>query len=304
MLYGLIQTLPFLVMMVLPTFVAGGIILAWKRWFRNRNRRSPLTTELLRSPGFGLQEKIDEMDTDIDAYLIMMIIMPLIAYGIWLQQRVFVDPSRVPVSGIILIISACAIFAYVLFKQMKLIKKRQKYREALNGEMATAQLLEPVIAGGGRVFHDVQATGFNIDHVVVAPEGVFAIETKHRLKSTNGLASELAKVRYDGKGLHFPDWVETKPISQARNQADWLSKALTRSTGEPVTVRPVVALPGWFVDRTGRSDVNVINPKNASYMLKPSGETHIPQDQRKRISYQLEQLCRLPDFGAKGAKVA
>ena len=204
MLYGMLQALPFLAFMVLPILVAGGIVLAWKRWFRNRNRRSPLTSELLRPPGYGLQEKIDEMEVDIDAYVIMMIIVPMMLYGLWLQQRVFTDATHNPVNGIILVIAACILFVVALVRLMKLMKKRQKYREALSGEVATAQLLEPVIAGGGRVFHDVQATGFNIDHVVVSPGGVFAIETKHRLKSTKGLASELAKVRYDGKALHFP----------------------------------------------------------------------------------------------------
>ncbi len=303
MLYGMLQALPFLALMVLPMLVAFGMVLTWKRWFRNRNRRSPLTSELLRPPGYGLQEKIDEMGNDIDAYLIMMMIIPMMLYGLWLQQRVFTDPTRNPVNGIILIVAACILFVFVLVKLMNLMKKRQKYREALSGEVATAQLLEPVIAGGGRVFHDVQATGFNIDHIVVAPGGVFAIETKHRLKSTKGLASEVAKVRYDGKALHFPGWVETKPITQARSQAEWLSKVLTKSTGDSVTVRPVVALPGWYVERTGRSDVNVINPKNVSFMLKPADEPPIPEEKRKRISYQLEQLSRLPDFSKLSTKV-
>ena len=302
MLYGMLQALPFLALMILPTLVAFGMVLTWKRWFRNRNRRSPLTSELLRPPGYGLQEKIDELGIDIDGYLFVIVVMPMMFYGLWLQQRVFIDLTIKPVNGVSFIIAAVLMYVYVLVKLMKVVKKRLRYREALSGEFATAQLLEPVIADGGRVFHDVQATGFNIDHVVVSPGGVFTIETKHRLKSTKGLASEVAKVRYDGKALHFPGWVEAKPITQARSQAEWLPKALTKSTGDSVTVRPVVALPGWYVERTGRSDVNVINPKNVSFMLKLLDESSIPEDKRKRISYQLEQLCRLPDLSKLGTK--
>ena len=110
MLYGMLQALPFLALMVLPTLVAFGMVLTWKRWFRNRNRRSPLTSELLRSPGYGLQEKIEEMSVDIDAYLILMTIMPMLSYGLWLQQRVFNDSAMVPVNGIILIGVACIMF--------------------------------------------------------------------------------------------------------------------------------------------------------------------------------------------------
>jgi len=90
-------------------------------------------------------------------------------------------------------------------KDLKLVKLRKKYREARAGELATAQLLEPVIAGGGRVFHDMQADGFNIDHVAVAPGGIFAVETKHRLKPAAGLGKENSTVRFNGQALHFPD---------------------------------------------------------------------------------------------------
>ena len=84
---------------------------------------------------------------------------------------------------------------------IKLLKTRQNYRQALDGELATAQCLEPVIAGGGKIFHDFQAEGFNIDHVVVSAAGVFAVETKHRLKPTDVSVKEMAKVQFDGQTL-------------------------------------------------------------------------------------------------------
>jgi type I restriction enzyme R subunit len=54
---------------------------------------------------------------------------------------------------------------------------------------------------------------------------------------------------------------------------------------------------------TGRSDVNVINPKGVSFMLKPVDESPLSEDKRKRISYQLEQLSRLPNFSKLSTKV-
>jgi Nuclease-related domain len=145
------------------------------------------------------------------------------------------------------------------------------------------------------LLHDIQAPGFNIDHVVVSPGGVFAVETKHRLKPTQGNAKEQALVTFDGKVLHFLGWQETKPIEQARAQARWLSERLTKSTGLPVQARPVVALPGWFVDCRAPSDVVVTNPKSWQFMLKPRrNEPGLAPDSIQRITFQVEQLCRLP----------
>ena len=178
---------------------------------------------------------------------------------------------------------------------MRRVEERQKYREALAGELATAQLLEPIVGHGGRLLHDVQGPGFNIDHVVDSGGGVFAVETKHRLKPTTGSAKDQVRVTFDGKALHFPGWTETKPIEQARAQARWLSERLTKSTGLSVQVRPVLALPGWYVERTAPCDVVVTNPKAWQFMLKPGrNEAPLTSDAIQRIAFQLEQLCTLP----------
>ena len=121
-----------------------------------------------------------------------------------------------------------AVLAYLVVRSIRLARQIRCCREGRDGEWATAQLLEPILAGGGRVLHDIQAPGFNIDHVVIAPGGVFAIETKHRLKPTTGNGMNDAKVRFEGTALRFPDWTDTRTAIQAAAQARWLSERLTR----------------------------------------------------------------------------
>ncbi|HSO83096.1 nuclease-related domain-containing protein [Thiocapsa sp.] len=194
---------------------------------------------------------------------------------------------------------AVAFVAYQTLQIVRQAEKRQKYAEGLDGELATAQLLEPIIADGGRILHDIQAPGFNIDHVVVAPGGVFSVETKHRLKSTREKPAEQTRVTFDGKALAFPGWTDVKTAEQARAQGRWLSERLTKSAGLPVSARPVIALPGWYVTVTRPSDVVAINPKSCSFMLKPrNGDLALTADSIQRIAFQVEQLCRMPDPGA------
>lgn len=51
--------------------------------------------------------------------------------------------------------------------------------QGYRGERAVGQALRDLVPLGYRIIHDVE-TGFgNIDHIVVGPTGVFAIETKH-----------------------------------------------------------------------------------------------------------------------------
>ena len=113
--------------------------------------------------------------------------------------------------------------------------------------------LNQLMASGFRVFHDLPFDGFNIDHVLVGPPGVFAVETKTRRKPADIKGLERAQVFSDGERLRFPkDKYDSKAIPQARRNAETLAKWLTSATGQRVTVSAILTLPGWMVRRAGR----------------------------------------------------
>ena len=72
--------------------------------------------------------------------------------------------------------------------------------------------------------------------------------------------------------------------------SDWLSKAV----GEAVEVQPVLALPGWFVERTGRGEVIVVSGRAVKTLVK--GHTVLDAAKIERIAYQLDQRCRDVEF--------
>ena len=53
--------------------------------------------------------------------------------------------------------------------------------------------------------HDFPANQFNVDHVVIGPTGVFAVETKARSKPVNGGGKQDATVVCHGDHLAFPN---------------------------------------------------------------------------------------------------
>lgn len=283
------------VIALLPMFLVIGAVLLWKSLNRRRKRRSPLTSELLRPPAYGLTDKLEELRWDLGSMLFASAVLPAMLLAMYFAQATFGRPSGWTATVVVYGSTILLLLGFFIYHGISLAKKITAYREGRDGEWATAQLLEPIIAGGGRVLHDIQAPGFNIDHVVIAPGGVFAIETKHRLKPTTGRALNNAKVSFDGKALRFPDWTDTKTAEQAAAQARWLSERLTKSTGLAVKARPVIALPGWYVTVTNPSEVWAMNPKSCGFMLKPGRDrAPLAKDEVQRIAFQVEQLCRLP----------
>jgi hypothetical protein len=153
---------------------------------------------------------------------------------------------------------------------------RRRLLQALIAEQFTAQELNRLVADGCMIFNDLPCEGFNIDHVVIGPSAVYAIETKSRQKPKRDAEGGSHKVAYDGDVLRFPDHLTKKPLDQAARQADWLAREIERVTAQRVLVIPALALPGWWVEysktsSTGR--VRVFNPagKGARFMTEGGG---------------------------------
>jgi len=286
-----VQLIPLLVILIVYGFLYS-VTKILVSYYKLKKRRSPFKDKFLRSPGEWLRGQLDDANTDLNVYLFSAFIAPLMFYSSILTQAYF-SGKTLSLSLILISISGAAAFeAYFVIRLVLIFNRRRKLRLGYEGELAVGQELNQLLRDGCYVYHDFPADQFNIDHVVVGPEGVYAVETKARQKPTTGSGRSDARVIYDGQKLHFPDWTETKPLEQAYNGAQWLSKWLNSAVGDPIYVQPVIALPGWFVERTSSNGVQVINPKQFRSILKSSKDKKLDEKLISRIVHQIDQRCR------------
>jgi hypothetical protein len=233
-----------------------------------------------------------EINDRVTENLLLLITMPMLFYATYISLLNFRNSKPSTSTLTIYIIAGIGIIAFYLFKSIKMLNLRRSYRLGYEGEIAVGQELNQLMRDGYYVYHDFPAGNFNIDHIVVGSSGVFAVETKARSKPTSKDRKADAKVKYDGKSLRFPNGTDVESLEQAKRQAEWLSKWLRSAVGEAVKVRPVVALPGWFVERVASGGIRVINPKNFRSIAKPKDGNILSEQMISRIVHQLEQKCR------------
>jgi len=124
----------------------------------------------------------------------------------------------------------------------------RSYREGLDSESWTAKALNGLRNQGWHVFHDLEFQGWNIDHVLIGPEGVIAIETKLRNEEWTITGTSLEDSR------HRPvRWIGNF-VTQASRQARTL-RSLLRAGGVRTDVLAVLVL--WGRDITGLPTVNI-----------------------------------------------
>jgi hypothetical protein len=282
---------PFIVWAgLIPLFVllAAVFFEHWRR--KRRGERSPLAEKLLRPAGYSLQRKLDDVNDTLDSWLIATFLCSLAAVGAFL----LVPPdavSRFVFLAVFAVLAAgCTVVAW------RTLLKIRNYRRGLLGEQAVAEQLQRLLPLGYRIFHDLPDDGkWNVDHVVVGPARVFAIETKYRTKTPGKTGERDHEANFDGEKIRFPSGYDAEAPEQASRNARWLGNMLSKATGERVTVRPIVALPGWWVTLKANSEVKVLSGKQVPQFISTE-PAKLSDKAIQQISYQLEQRCRDVEF--------
>lgn len=289
--FGSMMYVIFFAAVVIPMLLVLGGLLLWRSISALDRRRSPVRVQLMNLPGEGLRRRIAKLDQQLSEFSTLMAVSGPIFLSLWLLLRISktgLDWTRIRFGGGDLLFAGAllCLVTWIVWRMIHHIKARRRAVDGLRAELTVAQSLAPLTAEGAMVFHDVPGEGYNLDHVVVAQGAVFAVETKSRRKpAASGSAS--ARVRYDNRQLFFPNGADEKSVEQAAYQAKWLEKYLRDGGIQNVRVIPVLALPGWYVERTNpevRAPVLVNNCSNSTFMMHEKFGAPIPDTVRKYIA--------------------
>jgi len=235
---------------------------------------------------------MDDLMGDFTRYFMTAVMAGTVAWALSISK-----PDGAPLflaTGLI----ACSI---LFWKSAKILLRYANHRLGFIGEQLVGQILDRLSSDSIRVFHDLEVREpgkkpWNIDHVVLTPAGVFAIETKCRRKPRE-IAPDGQKghtVIFDGQQLIFPHSMQTNRcgLDQASNNATWLADKLSSLNGTPIYVTPALVFPGWWVEAKGKGEVTVLNHKQLRSFL--TGRHSILTEERQRaINAQLEERCRI-----------
>lgn len=250
-----------------------------------RDKRSPLKDRPLRNPGQSVDNQL--MGVLLDKFLfpglVAVMVVALAAHEWW--RHLFPQPPTPWFSSVL----AALIVIWAGWRIYRSWPEVTQLRLARNGEMVVGQYLERLRERGYQVFHDVLGSGFNVDHVLIGPAGIFTIETK-----TFSKRSSEARVYFDGEKI-LVDGIapDRDPVVQCRAQCGWLRSLLEESTGRKLPVRGVILFPGWYVEnpKGAQRETWVLEPKALPSFLEQEGEKLKPEDV-KLASFHLSRFVR------------
>jgi hypothetical protein len=233
-------------------------------------KRSPFPDPSLPQAGESLQEAAKNLWLDKFFFHILgAMVFGVVALTQWMTW--WLKRPLYPWAWTVLAVAFAAIAGW---RWLQIGPQLKTLHQGIRGEREVGRMLDDLRALGYEVFYDIPGKDFNVDHALIGPGGVFAIETK-TLSKRKG-----ATVEYDGRRVrvdgHEPD---RDPVAQAEAVADFLAELLKGMTGEAVPVRPVVLYPGWWVSPLPRDcRVWVLNPKAMQGFLAKQPPRLKPRD--------------------------
>jgi hypothetical protein len=248
--------------------------------------RSPLKSRPLRNPGQSCEERraeIFEQKLEIP----LLLVAGIVALTIAEFMRSYLNAPPQP---FVYLAVTFAVVAFLLMRLRRYVPEMRNLTLAAEGERAVGQFLDRLRAEGYEIFHDIPADGFNVDHVLVGPAGVFSIETKTWRKPRRGDA----RISFDGQSLLIAGaQPERDPVAQARAQAAWLTRQVEAGTGHHHPVHPVVLFPGWYIESaTGaHKEVWVLEPKALPAFLQQEPNRITPEEVRL-VAYHISRYIR------------
>ena len=252
-------------------------------------KKLPLTDKPLRLPGQSVDEHINSViyDKQISPFVLFLICLSASVVEIlfWILNT--------PRSTSAILMSGYA--ACTLLYAVRSWRQSRSHVEALklgrDGERAVAEVLQAQVQKGNAVFHDVVGPNFNLDHVVVAPQGVYVIETKTISKpigSGHDVSFDGDVILVDGRPM------DRDPVEQSLAEIRWLRDLLRKSTGSDIPVRGIVVFPGWYV-KSDHSNyerkVWVMNPKNIDGFIA-AGHSILPVEMVHMVAFHLSRFIR------------
>jgi hypothetical protein len=263
-----------------------------KRDHRAQVQSPPHADKLPRPPGRKLLQKLDELQREVTALAVFLFMFPVLLYATYMSQLYFSASSIGWVDAAVYSAVGLAAVTITGARLLQRLRKRRVLRLGYDGATLVGQALNKLMRDGFYVWHDFSADGVTIDHVVVSEKGVFAVQNQARSRPPSNRFSQAATVEYNGRMLYFPGGKDFETIEAAEHRAGRLAKWIGDSVGEPVAVRAIVALPGWFVKRTTAEGIPVANPNQFASLFEHVKPRRLSEETMTRIVDQLDRWCR------------
>lgn len=224
------------------TFV---FLLAAKSWqlvARSMNAHPNFPDAIMREAAQRFRDELEALSRKQSAYLgagLMFVFIFAVAHRFEARKLFEGYP---PWQLYVVLATLLAAGGFALYCLLRTVIQWREVRFLRDANIAVGHSLQRIAVGHGRVFHEVVTSAGVVDHVLVGPGGIYAINVvAHRALRRESVRLAEGELRFVPDGASIP--VADIASKTTRLQQDF--RDLLRNS---VRVRSVIAVPGWDAD--------------------------------------------------------
>jgi len=149
---------------------------------------------------------------------------------------------------------------YAAYRLCKTTLARHQLRFLRDANIAIGHQLQQLSAQGTRVFHDIETTAGIVDHVIIGPKGLHAI---------NVIACRSVKrahARLRDNSIEYSSGKADSSIVDIAAKTARLQKEFRQLLGHKVRVRSVIAVPGWDIGEQSSDEHLLVNERTIAML--------------------------------------
>lgn len=256
---------------------------------------SPYDGHTLREPAQSLRNRLDRAYAALflDGALGPIVTLAPLVYGmgrmLFANRHSWLEWALYGLLTTLLALILC-------FRLIRDVQRIRRLKLGLACELAVGQELERLIRPEAHpyfVFHDVPTDSTTIDHVVVTPHGIFAVQVSARTPPLDINGEPRTTVVVAGQRLRFPGWRERQSLAHARLAAAWCRQWLAHRSLGNVSVQGVLVLPGWNVEiDKPPGEIMVVDGQGLAALLDDTSLQPMDDDTHQRVVQALDRRVK------------
>jgi Nuclease-related domain len=231
--------------------------------------------KVLRSAGQSFRAEIERLSEEgLIPFLLFSFAFWIVSAIAWMQKFAGANPDPRFWTFLSLIVTA---YGGLQVFRLHPIFRNFPLRE--RSEQRVAAVLDRLRWAGFIAFHDLANSGLNVDHVVVGPSGIYAIETKARRGSGTIDHASDHELIFGGR------IIDGRPLRQTQNAARAVHRLLTEHLDQAYLIKPVLVFCGaWRIQgQPGDFAVDVVTPDQL--------QDYFERQQPKLTAKEIAEIC-------------
>jgi hypothetical protein len=259
----------------------------WHFFARSLNAHPNFPDAIMREAAQRFRDEFDALSRKQSAYLgagLTFVFIFVVAHT-FEAQLLF---EGYPIWQLYLLLATLlAAAGFALYRLLCTVREWRRVRFLRDANIAVGHSLQRIAVGHGRVFHDVATPAGVVDHVIVGPGGIYAVNVvAHRAMRRESVQLADGELRFkpDGKTISIAD------IAACTTRLEQEFRDLLKNS---VRVRSVIAVPGWHADSQTGDGHLVVNERTLPMLRGWRSEADYLMDEDvQTLQQHLTKTCK------------